>query len=171
MATMEFYISHTVRNEIKIKLKKHFRDAILEKVEEGIYDYTHQYCANVDPTFYMATSIYKSVSNEIIFNFDDADNYTAIKIKKDIKNKTRDPYNIAFLKPEELNEDAWARIILRKNTTEDKLKNLPTMEWKPCKRCKCTSYSYLQLQIRSADEPITTFYICKECDRCYAVNA
>ena len=91
-------------------------------------------------------------------------------VKKLIKKKLYNPYNLAFLRPDELDEDNWMKIILRKNTTEEKLNNLPTIEWKPCRTCKNIWFFHYQLQTRSADEPMTTFYICKECSKHYKVN-
>jgi len=46
----------------------------------------------------------------------------------------------------------------------------PIIKWKPCRNCKNTEFFYYQLQPRSADEPMTTFYICKNCNKTARVN-
>ena len=39
-----------------------------------------------------------------------------------------------------------------------------------CGKCKQFNVKYTQAQTRSADEPMTTFYICKQCERTYKEN-
>ncbi len=96
---------------------------------------------------------------------------SAFQIHKDhIKKNKFNPYNIAFLRPEELNEDNWMKIILKMETTEDILKNLPTIQWDPCALCGSEEHFYYQLQTRSADEAMTTFYICKGCGNTVSIN-
>jgi DNA-directed RNA polymerase subunit M/transcription elongation factor TFIIS len=168
---VEFYISDKDRkNTIKL-LSDHFDKKYCSKIEKGLFDFTEQYCKSNGNNLIMAQAIYKDCVNNILFNCEQ-NHATIQKIKKLISKKKYNPYNLAFLKPDELNEDNWMKIILRKNTTEDLLKNLPTIEWVPCKNegCKSIEYFFYQLQTRSADEPMTTFYICKACDKTYKVN-
>jgi DNA-directed RNA polymerase subunit M/transcription elongation factor TFIIS len=40
----------------------------------------------------------------------------------------------------------------------------------PCRSCKSKKTVYVQLQTRSADEPMTTFVTCLDCDRMYKFN-
>lgn len=166
---VEFYIPEKERkNSIKL-LSEHFDKKNCPLVEQGLYDYTEQFCKSNGDNLIMAQSIYKDCVSNLLFNC--TQNHASIqKIKKQILKKKFNPYNMAFLRPDELDEDNWMKIILRKNTTEDKLKNLPTIEWKPCRVCKNIEFFYYQLQTRSADEPMTTFYICKKCDKTYKIN-
>lgn len=166
---VEFYIPDKERkNTIKL-LMDHFDAKNCSKIENGIFDFTEQYCKSNGNNLIMAQAIYKDCAKNILFNCEQ-NHPTIQKIKKLITKKKYNPYNLVFLRPDELDEDNWMKIILRKNTTEDRLKNLPTIEWKPCRICKNIEYFYYQLQTRSADEPMTTFYICKECDKTYKVN-
>jgi len=107
--------------------------------------------------------------NNLLFNLKQ-NNRTINEIKQKIKDNEFNGYNLAFLKPDELDEDNWEKILKRKKTTEEKLKNLPTITWRPCRTCKCDQYSFYQMQTRGADEPMTTYYICKECGKTYKVN-
>ena len=167
---VEFYIAKEERKKAIRKLLKYItleKNCIL--AEKGIYYFTKQFCLSNGNILHMARSIYIDKYQDLFFNLK-RNNRTIKKIIKDIENNNYNPYNLAFLSSDELDEDNWMKIILHKHTTEDKLKNLPTIEWKPCRNCKKKEYFYYQLQTRSADEPMTTFYICKNCDKTYKVN-
>jgi len=166
---VEFYIPDKERKHTVKALSEYFDHKHCVEIEKGLYDYSEQYCNSNGNNLVMALPIYKDCSQNLIFNF--SQNHTTIhEIKKEIQKKKYNPYNLAFLTPDELDKDNWMKIILRRNTTEDKLNNLPTVEWKPCRICTKKEYFYYQMQTRSADEPMTTFYICKQCDKTYKVN-
>ena len=165
----EFYVPEKHRKNTRKILGEHFKKNISDIVEKGIYDYTRQYCESNSSNFSLVQGIYKDISQNIIFNLEN-NNDTIKNIKIQISKKKYNAYNIAFLNPYELDYDPWSKILLRKATTEDKLTNLPTIKWDACRQCKNKEYFYWQLQTRSADEPMTTFYRCKECDKTYKVN-
>lgn len=166
---VEFYISDKDRKSCTKHFTAFFDKHICTEIERGIYDYTKQYCKCSNINLTLAQSVYNHTLENILFNLE-SNNHTIKKLKSLIKKEKYNPYNLAFLSPDELNEDNWYKIIMRKTTSEDKLKNLPTMEWKPCRDCKNIEYSYYQQQTRSADEPMTTFYICRQCGKTYKVN-
>lgn len=168
-AIVEFYINDKERKKVIKKLTKHFTAKVANTIENGIYDFTEQYCRSNQNNTPLAQNIYSDTASNIIYNCETPNN-TMDKIKTKITKKQFNPYNLAFLTPDELNRDNWMRIILRRDTTEDKLKNLPTIEWRPCRTCTKTEFFYYQLQTRSADEPVTTFYCCKNCNRTYRCN-
>ena len=168
---VEFYIPESDRNKsITILTKNNIFDkkhAVV--IEQGLYDFTKQYCLNN----YNDTNIYKAVYldkvRDLIFNCEQ-DNATMYDIKNKIKKDKYNCYNLAFLTPAEMNTVTWEKIIKRKLVSEEMINNLPKITWKPCRDCKSVKYSRYQLQTRSADEPITTFYICADCKRTYKVN-
>lgn len=166
---IEFYVPEKERKKTIKILSGYFGNKTCIKIEKGIYDFTRQFCESNGSNLIMANSIYKDKVDDIIFNLNQQ-HATIIKITKKINKKQYNPYNLAFLRPDELDEDNWMKIVMRRQLTEDKLKNLPTIEWNSCRNCKHTEYFYYQLQTRSADEPMTTFYICKNCDKTYKVN-
>ena len=170
---IEFYISKKIRAMAITKLQQHFDakypDDTCKNIEKGIYDYTNQYCKGNNCYFDMVKSIYNDKLSDIEYNL--IENHSTIKkIKKAIRQKKYNAYNIAFLSPEELNEDQWMKILVRRANTEEKLNNLPAISWKPCDTCKTNEYFFYQLQTRSADEPMTTFYTCKKCRKEYRTN-
>ena len=166
---VEFYVPEKDRKNTVKRLSEHFDMKHCPKIEKGLFNFSEQYCISNGSNLPMARAIYNDCIKNILFNCEQ-NNPTIKKIKKDITKKKFNPYNLAFLRPEELDEDNWVKIILRKNTTEDKLKNLPSIKWHPCRVCKNIEHFYYQLQTRSADEPMTTFYICKQCDKTTKIN-
>lgn len=166
---VDFYVSEKERTSSIKSLGIFLNKPYAKEAENGIYCYSKQYCMNNSYNNLLAQPIYKDVRKNIIYNFEQGCPTVKKIIKKINKNKYN-AYNLAFLRPEELDEDNWIKIITRRDTTEEQLNNLATITWKPCGRCKCTDYSYYQLQTRSIDEPMTTFYVCKQCGKQYSVN-
>jgi DNA-directed RNA polymerase subunit M/transcription elongation factor TFIIS len=86
----------------------------------------------------------------------------------DKKVKSKD---VIEMRPEDLWPDGpYAKKIeekihkdLRKAYLAQEIKN--TEGFFTCARCKSKKTSYYQLQTRSADEPMTTFVTCHQCDR------
>ena len=169
MTTMEFYVPDRERIKATERLHKFFKEELCQEIERGFYEYVEQFCTSVHYDMSMAPAIYKDCIQNFMYNCG-TNNRTISGIISNVNEGKYNPYNLAFLRPEELNEDNWIKIIMRRNTTEEKLKNLPSIKWHPCKRCKGTDYVFYQLQTRSADEPITTFYICKECGWTKSIN-
>jgi len=161
---VEFYIPEKIRKEYLKQFQKNFLDKAVH-VEEGAYEYAKQFCGN-DQTQYCA--VYVDRCKDIIYNCEKKKTSTVVhNLIEEVKNENYNGYNLAFLRPEEFDPESWSKILKRKQTTEDKMNNLPTIKWKPCKNCGCTQYFFFQLQTRSADEPMTRYYDCKDCKRRY----
>lgn len=137
--------------------------------EEGLYQYSKQICGSDHLNKKMIFAIYQDSLSTIVFNLGKS-NPSAKKIIRDIKKGSYNPYNLAYLAPEEFNQTQWDRIIIRRNTTEKLLNNLQAIEWKECVSCECVWHYYYQLQTRSCDEATTTFYVCKNCKEITRVN-
>lgn len=171
---VEFYISRKERKNCINKLQQILDTDIYDEsvhisIEMGIYDYTHQYCLSNNRYMDMTKAIYKDKLEDLIYNLQ-VGHPSIQKIMRGIRKGRYNAYNLAFLDPQELDEDMWMKIMVRRANTEDKLNNLPTVPWVPCRICKTNEYFYYQLQTRSADEPMTIFYICKKCKNKESVN-
>lgn len=74
---------------------------------------------------------------------------------------------IANYTHQELNPDLWKQLIEdkieRDKNKYDKKLNLSSEFY--CNKCKNNNCSYYQLQTRSADEPMTTFVNCLDCNK------
>jgi len=166
---LEFYIPSKDRKKALGKFSDHFDTKTSSKIEKGLYAFSEQYCKRNGNILTMGCAIYNDQLDNLIYNLDQ--NCSTIKkIKRQINKGEYNPYNLVYCRPEELDENKWAKIIMRKLTSEEKLKNLPTIEWKPCRDCKNKKFFFYQQQTRSADEPMTTFYICNNCKKTYRVN-
>lgn len=169
--TIEFYVLEKEREKTIIKLTDHFLDKnVCIEIEKGLYDFSKQYCSNINSTINIADSVYIDSVRNLLFNL--VNNCkTMTKLLKKIETKKFPAYNLAFLSPEELDNDQWKKIIKKKQVTDDIMNNLPTVEWVECEKCGKNEYYFWQLQTRSADEPMTTFYKCKSpCNQVYRVN-
>ncbi len=88
-------------------------------------------------------------------------------------NKEFDVSEIAFLTPQEINIEHWKKYLDRQNANDEFLYSrtmgIKTNEYK-CGRCKERNCSYYQLQVRSSDEPMTTFINCLNCGNKWSFN-
>jgi len=78
------------------------------------------------------------------------------------------PEEIVNLPHEKLFPDLWEEVILKNQRMMNKLgeENKPSSGTNMfrCGKCKKRNSTYFQLQTRSADEPMTTFVTCLECN-------
>ena len=81
--------------------------------------------------------------------------------------KSAKPHEFAFMTHQEMNSEKWEDIINNK-MKRDKSKYETKMEASTdtftCRRCKSKECTYYQMQTRSADEPMTTFVTCINCN-------
>lgn len=84
-----------------------------------------------------------------------------------IRNKELKSQQLAFMTHQELNTKKWEDAIQRK-MLRDKNKYEVNIESSTdsfkCRKCHLNKTNYYQLQTRSADEPMTTFVTCLNCD-------
>src|SRR5438132_488173 len=141
---IEFHIAgrskciKTLTAELKLDKKK------IKEMEDGIYHFTREYCFANKQYLVMASGIYQNKVQDILFNLDAKNNDHAEELIKRIKKFKNAAYNLAYLKPDELNESNWASIKQKKERTENKRKDLPKVKGKPCKFCSCTEYYHEQ---------------------------
>ena len=73
---------------------------------------------------------------------------------------------IAFMTHQEMSPEKWNELITAK-TKRDMNKFETNLEAATdtftCRKCKSNKCTYMQLQLRSADEPMTTFVTCLSC--------
>lgn len=92
------------------------------------------------------------------------------KLIKDIINNDISPKQVAHLSPEQAWPDGpWGQMVkvVKEKSAKRVGHNLPD-DYKglfKCGRCKSWRTTYYQMQTRSADEPMTTFATCHDCDK------
>jgi transcription elongation factor S-II len=109
---------------------------------------------------------YKRKVLSILFNLREPKTFLIQRIKEG-KVKTKD---IASMDPDQLWPDGpWALTKhelyikdMKKESAKNELENLKGMF--KCGKCKTYKTTFYQLQTRSADEPMTTFVTCINCD-------
>jgi transcription elongation factor S-II len=75
-------------------------------------------------------------------------------------------HTIAFMTHQEMRPDKWDELITAKSKRDqNKFENNmeAATDTFTCRKCKSNKCTYMQLQLRSADEPMTTFVTCLSC--------
>ena len=137
------------------KVKNHEDNST--KIELGILNFSVSY-GEENETMFLLQQIYDTKVNEILCLLE-SNNYLIDSLKKN----NLDPYNLAFMKPEELNPDNFEKIIKKKELEQYKKKNRATTNAFKCSKCKQRKCTVEEKQTRSGDEPATTFVTCMEC--------
>ena len=85
-----------------------------------------------------------------------------------MKSREIQAHKLAFMTHQEMSPEKWDKLIEDKKI-RDENKYEPKLEASTdkftCRKCRSKKCTYYQLQTRSADEPMTTFVTCLECDR------
>jgi|TARA_B110000967_G_C18892715_1_gene568473 transcription elongation factor S-II len=154
------------RNNIRSSINKICTDEKKSKhLEIGIYNYSINEAKNRkivkkwdNPYF---TQIYIDRVKTIVINLKKSD-----KLLTSLLNSKK-PHEFAFMTHQEMNSSKWQSIIENK-MKRDKSKYETRMEASTdtftCRRCKSKECTYYQMQTRSADEPMTTFVTCINCN-------
>jgi transcription elongation factor S-II len=149
-----------IREKLNEKLKNEKNSLNLER---GIFNYAlkeadrQKVVKKWDNKYFI--QIYVDRLRSILTNLSD-------EIIKNISDGTVLPHIVAFMTHQELNHNKWAQLIEAKSK-RDKSKFEVNMaaatDTFTCRKCKGNQCTYYQLQIRSADEPMTTFISCIQC--------
>jgi len=110
--------------------------------------------------------LYTSKCVSVYSNIDPTSYIKNERLLMRLKEKEFAPHEIAFMESKNMFPERWAEAYDRKMK-----KDLTIIEAKPvamtnefkCGKCKKTECVYQELQIRSADEPMTIFITCLNC--------
>jgi len=129
------------------------------QLEAGVYEFALIYTTikNIEET--LISAIYKDKLNDIIYNLKDLTS----AIQNWLKDENFNFQKIAFLPPQELNPSVWQELIRRQTLREYKKNNIATTDLYKCYKCGERRCQAVQMQTRSADEPMTTFITCLVC--------
>ena len=95
-----------------------------------------------------------------------------INIKKNtqlveqMKSNSIKPHIIAFMTHQELMPEKWEPLIqakIQRDKNKYEIDIEAATETFKCRKCRSTKCTYMQVQTRSADEPMTTFVTCLDC--------
>lgn len=150
-----------LKKNFKKDLGKKYSD-ILKKIEKGIFEFSTDY-AEVNNTPFLLESIYKTKFDELLCVL----NSNKLIISKILSNEIK-PYNIAFLKQDELNPDKFDAIKKKNELEEFKKNNEATSNAYKCSKCGKSKCTVTEKQIRAGDEPATVFVKCVECGHSFS---
>lgn len=141
-------------------------DARCINLEKSILNHATTKCREPawdNPTF---SNVYKHKFLHLQFNLRNSPVLKRWITEKLVKSK-----DVVDMRPEELWPDGPYATVIEQKIIKDLRKTYLAQEIKDtegfftCARCKSKKTSYYQLQTRSADEPMTTFVSCHNCDR------
>ena len=169
---MNSNVNDKLRNNVVDKLFELIDNKIISRlIEKSIYNYTINLAKeknikrNWDNNIFK--NLYFSKVRSIYTNLDKDSYIQNIKFLDKIKNKEIDVNNIAKLTVYDIFPENW-KYILEKKTEIDKrryeLKPEAMTDAFKCRKCGSRSTSYYEVQTRSADEPMTQFITCLDCN-------
>jgi transcription elongation factor S-II len=88
------------------------------------------------------------------------------EIKEQINNNTIKIHTIAFMTHQEMKPERWTELVKNKTKRDTNLfeTNLEAAtDTFTCRKCKSKKCTYMAMQTRSADEPMTIFVTCLDC--------
>lgn len=140
---------------------------IVLNLEKGIFNETIKICQKTkeqlkwtNPKF---KNTYLKLGRKILANITYTPNANDVKHK--IKNELFKAEEVASMTHQELYPELWSKLHL-KNMSKIALKSdeeIPDGMFK-CGKCKTYKTTYYQMQTRSADEPMTTYVTCLNCN-------
>ena len=166
MSQIKILQPETFRFNIKNKLNDIIGNAkMATNMEKGIFNYSLKESNNKkvvkkwdNPYF---VQIYMDRTRSIMYNLNNND-----VLLEQLKNDTIKAQDIAFMTHYEMSPEKWKTMLMVKSE-KDKGKFETNIEASTdtftCRKCKGNKTTYYQLQIRSADEPATTFINCIDC--------
>ena len=141
--------------------------SIVQNLEKSIFNTTIQYCKNINTELKWSNPIflkkYSQLARKVIANTTYTPNAT--KVKDNIIKNIWLPEKIASMTHEELNREYYAELKSKIMAKYIRMKpEIIADGLFKCGKCKSMKTTYTQAQTRSADEPMTTFVTCFECD-------
>tara|TARA_Y100000996_G_C22557129_1_gene655878 strand:- start:4363 stop:4851 length:489 start_codon:yes stop_codon:yes gene_type:complete len=151
-----------VKNGFEKEFKKQFTAKKLKEFINELDDELYQLCkfkSNND--LILLENLYLNIAHNLLINLT-SDNI------KDVKSNKFTVKNIIEFKPWEYNPKQWEEYI-KEQIKEDKIEMTQTPKQTTnlytCGRCKQNKCSTYQLQTRSADESMTLFVTCNNCNK------
>lgn len=142
----------------------------VKDLEVGVFNWCIDQCDVIktpknwkNPRF---VTLYKDKARSVLVNLMPESYVGNARLSVRLTEKEFAPHDIPFMKPQNVYPERWAVILDAKmkrdmHVFEEKPKAM-TNEFK-CRKCKSRNCIYQELQVRSADEPMTLFITCLNC--------
>ena len=169
---MHSNLDDNFRNKIVLKLNQQLNNELISRsIEKAVYNYVIDLAKEKNIKRNWSNSVFSELYllkiRSIYSNIDETSYIKNINFKKRILNGDINEQNISKLNIYDIFPENW-KDFLEYKTKRDKLK----LEYKPeamtdqykCRKCGSRSTSYYEVQTRSADEPMTQFITCLNCN-------
>ena len=156
------------RQTVSLNLDKIIDDAVTKiNIEKGIFNYTILICKENGESLSWKNNFfvkeYSKNARKVLANLTYTPN--SQQVLQRLKDGMIKPEELASYTHEELNPDFWAEQKLK--VMSRYINTKPEQEHEgmfKCGKCKTYKTTYTQAQTRSADEPMTTFVTCLNCN-------
>ena len=139
-------------------------------LEIGIYNATIDYCGQNEIPLTWNSDVFSEVylvkARSIYSNLKANSYINNTNLMTRFKDREFLPHELPFLKCENIHPEAWSVIIdneAKRNRAAYEQSEKSMTDQIKCGKCKKNRISYIELQQRSADEPMTTHYTCLNC--------
>jgi len=140
---------------------------IVLNLEKGIFNESIKNCQKHNSPLKWSNPFFKNyyfkIARKILANISYTPNATEVKEK--IKNELFKADEVATMTHEQLYPELWSNLKLKimSQLLQKSNEEIPDGMFK-CKKCKSYKTTYYQMQTRSADEPMTTYVTCLNCN-------
>ena len=153
------------RKDGLFSIAEHISFPIAKQIENGIFELSLILTSNEKPdSIEFIENIYRSKIIDICLNIDmnniRINNKT---LKPWILEGGLDPHFLAFIPPEQVHPARWFKELERRRTIEMADSNKKVTDIYKCRKCGDRKSTTVQIQTRSADEPMTIFVTCVTC--------
>lgn len=145
-------------------------DIEAKDLEIGVYNYTIDYASDNDIPLSWYSDIFQEAylakARSMYANLHTSSYIQNVHLMTRLKDKEFAPHVLPEMSNDKVYPEAWKEIIDRatmKNKLAYEISQVAMTDMIKCGKCKKNKISYYELQTRSADEPITTFYSCLLC--------
>lgn len=160
---LDNFASNINRTKSILKISKYINDPLkCHALEAGIFEYSIDYVLSKNyPTDYIGTVYYDKLKNMLQYINKKSKYYSENLI--DYISNNDNIQKITFFDPSEINPDVWKKFIKKQELKEYKRNNPSVTDYYKCRKCKKNKCTARQVQLRSADEPMSTIINCLEC--------
>ena len=153
-----------------LKERSELKEIEAKDMEIGIYNWALKYADQVRVVknwkVQRFISIYMDKARSVFSNLDPASYVQNNRLLARLKESEFLPHEVPFMTPDAIFPEKWKQIIDERMKRElnvfDEKPQAMTNQFK-CGKCKKRECIYQELQLRSADEPMTLFITCLNC--------
>jgi len=146
-------------------LERYVSLGIADSIEKGILEFTLILISNEAPDVVdFISNIYRSKVNDICVNLDpNNERINNQSLRRSLLDGDLDPHYVAFMNPRQLHPERWSKELEKQRNIEDATNTMKVTDIYKCRKCHARKSTTMQMQTRSADEPMTIFVTCLSC--------